>query len=152
MASGEFDVVNDFDAWAQVSVQIHGRDEARRSQRLTELGVAEVWPNADATWRKTLVSEIAEMRLDRSERFAELLAEELRDRTLTGDGAAVDFRHRALYGDRPTNSSREVKQVGGTPFNDFDDREPTRRMQAVDAAKVAKAAGDTDSGPADADD
>jgi hypothetical protein len=122
------DVVNDFDAWASVSAELHGLSAAEAERLLADLTVAEVWETADAAWSKAMAIDIADMRLERIHAYAAVCA---RARVLAQ--ATDDFRFRALYGQSDTarDASRRALQKGGTPFSsDPDDRHPTRRMHA----------------------
>jgi hypothetical protein len=121
------DVVNDFDAWASVSAELHGLSEQEAQRLLAGLGVSEVWETADAAWSKAMSIDIADMRLDRIHAYAAVCA---RARVL--GQATEDFRHRALYGQQhDVEPSRRAMQKGGTPFSsDPEDRQATRRMHA----------------------
>lgn len=156
MMAGEAagDVVNDFESWARLSARLQGRDDDQAEALLHQLGVASVWENADATWAKTLASELTEMRMTRVRRYAEIVAEELasraRERVATPDG---DFRQRVIYGSPdPARPPRSVKQVGGMPFtSEPSERESTRRMRPVDARQIAAETAPTASMPAHVD-
>ena len=123
------DVVNDFEAWARVSAELHGRDEAEGDLLLQRQGLAGVLENGHASWSKALAGDMVELSLRRVLRYAEILAEELEGRDLQG-GAEADFRHQALYGRVRTPTPSPIKKVGGTPFTtDAADRAPTTRMR-----------------------
>lgn len=147
------DVVNDFESWAKLSARLRGRDEAEADALLRRLGVLDVWDNADATWAKTLASEMIEMRMARVRRYAEIVAEELRERARERASAGGDFRQRVIYGSPdPARPPRSVKQIGGTPFSsEPSDRESTRRMRPVDAQRLADETAPTASLPAHPD-
>ena len=141
------DVVNDFESWARLSARLHGRDEAYADALLKRLGVASVWDIADATWAKTLASEMIDMRMARVRRYAEIVAEEIRGRALERPSPEGDFRQRVIYGSpEPARPPRSVKQVGGIPFtSDPVERESTRRMRPVDARHLADETAPTES-------
>lgn len=68
------DVVNDFEAWATISSRLFGKTQDEQRNLLTELGLTEVWKNANLAWAKALASDIVDMRLDRPRRYAEICA------------------------------------------------------------------------------
>lgn len=130
------DVVNDFDTWANVSARLTERSDEEHARILGELGIAEVWDNADAAWSKALAGEILDMRFDRVQQYGAICARELAARSREDDVTTQrDFRHRATFGDREDepSSTRQVRQIGGTPFSDDPlDREPTRKLRSAE--------------------
>lgn len=68
------DVVNDFEAWATISSRLFGKTEEEQQDLLGELGLTEVWRNANLAWAKALASDIVDMRLHRAQRYAEICA------------------------------------------------------------------------------
>jgi hypothetical protein len=123
------DVVNDFDAWARVSVRLLGKTDDERDELLCALGIDKVWGNADSAWAKALAEEILEARLDRLRRYAAACATAIAITRRTN----VDFRHEALFGAGLPPDPNRPRPIGGTPFSsDPDDRIETRKMVARD--------------------
>ncbi len=115
------DVVNDFEAWATVSSRLVSKSDDARAELLAELGVAEVWRNANLAWTRAIASDILEMRLDRARRYAEICARVLdRDTALDlasslSDDLGLDTTHRIRIGVPSTPpSDRFAAAVGGS--------------------------------------
>jgi hypothetical protein len=131
MTKDTLDVVNDFEAWAKVSAQLHGLGDAHCELVLTELGILELWNNADAAWSRALSADMNDMKLDRAKRYGVIFARELELRRVAGGrGSVPDFRHTAVFGTPDASRDGPARQVGGTPFGDPDERAPTKKMHS----------------------
>lgn len=78
--SDERDVVQDFEAWASVSVQLIHRTDDQVTAILDRLGLRATWPASDEKWSRVLARDISNGALERVERYAEICAAELRQR------------------------------------------------------------------------
>ena len=88
----ELDVVQDFEAWASVSVQLIHRSDDQTKAILERLGLASAWPAADDKWSKVLARDISNGALERVERYGEICSAELHQRREAGASEAGTAR------------------------------------------------------------
>ena len=81
------DVQGDFEAWATVSARLLKRTDEQCSGILSQLGIAQSWPAANASWIKVMCNDMASGHLERVQRYGELCAAELAQRRSRGESA-----------------------------------------------------------------
>ena len=119
MVSGP-DVVNDFEAWATVSSRLIGKGPDAQKSLLAELGVGEVWRNANLAWARAIASDMLEMRLDRAQQYAEICARvldreaELALATSISDDLGLQTTHRMkAHPPGPVDVDEETNRADG---------------------------------------
>ncbi len=138
------DVLDDFNAWAIVSARLRKRTARQVVAVLAELGLAEIWPRADAHWRAELVEDLAVGDMERAFRYSSVCAADLAERPpdeppAEPESSPSDFRHDALYGQRaerlPSGRAAASGRAAPPPSGSF------RQELGGDGAVVAPAPG-----------
>ena len=65
-------VLESFEAWAQVSTRLRGQPESAQAALLATLGLSELWPRAEAHWRAVLMKDALAGQLGRAQRYLAL--------------------------------------------------------------------------------